>query len=86
MRNFIELHAKKNRRWKETERIFNTYVLPEWRDFNIGDINRQHVAASGGYCAPKSDKTPAAIPKIKGQQCPSDWAQSGSYCLDKRSR
>jgi hypothetical protein len=37
---------------------------------------------SGGYCAPMSDKAPAAI--IKQGQCPSGWMQSGSYCIQTR--
>jgi hypothetical protein len=39
---------------------------------------------SGGYCAPTSDRAPAAVPK-RGQ-CPSNWMQSGSYCIDARRR
>ncbi len=39
--DFIELHAKNNRSCKETQRIFNTYVLPEWRYLKIGDITRE---------------------------------------------
>jgi hypothetical protein len=31
---------------------------------------------SGGYCAPTSDRAPAAVPKGAGQ-CPSNWTQSG---------
>src|SRR5262245_25393256 len=43
-KDFIQLHARKNRTWKETQRIFNTYVLPEWRHLLITDITReQHV-------------------------------------------
>jgi hypothetical protein len=30
VKNFIEMHTKKNRTWKETQRIFDTYVLPQW--------------------------------------------------------
>jgi hypothetical protein len=42
--DFIELYAKNNRSWKETERIFNTYVLPDWRYLKIDDITRdKHV-------------------------------------------
>jgi hypothetical protein len=26
---------------------------------------------SGGYCAPTSDRAPAAVPKLPGKQCPS---------------
>jgi hypothetical protein len=36
---------------------------------------------SGGYCAPTSDRAPAAVPK-RGQ-CPSNWMQSGAYCVLK---
>jgi hypothetical protein len=45
VKDFIELHAKPNTRsWKETERIFNTYVLPEWGNEKIGNIKRgKHV-------------------------------------------
>jgi hypothetical protein len=39
---------------------------------------------SGGYCAPTSDRAPAAVPKVG--QCPSGWVQSGAYCLDARRR
>ena len=42
VKDFIELYAKPNNRsWKETERIFNTYVLPEWGNKKIGDIKRK---------------------------------------------
>ena len=44
--NFIQLHAKKhNRTWAETQRIFDRYVLPEWRDLNVGEITQDHVTA-----------------------------------------
>jgi hypothetical protein len=44
VKNFLALHAKKNRTFKETERIFSTYVLPEWRYLLITDITREkHV-------------------------------------------
>jgi len=33
---------------------------------------------SGGFCVPKSDRSPPAIPKIGA--CPSGWRQSGSTC------
>jgi hypothetical protein len=33
---------------------------------------------SGGYCIPKSDRSPPAIPKVGS--CPSGWRQSGSTC------
>jgi hypothetical protein len=39
---------------------------------------------SGGYCAPTSDRAPAAVPK-RGQ-CPSNWTQSGAYCVEMRRR
>lgn len=47
VKEFIELYAKPNNRsWKETERIFNTYVLPEWGNEKIGDIKRgKHIIA-----------------------------------------
>jgi integrase len=37
---FIERHAKKNRSWKETERVFNVYVVPVWKDRPLTDISR----------------------------------------------
>jgi hypothetical protein len=40
---------------------------------------------SGGYCAPMTDRAPAAIPK-GARQCPSGFAQSGAYCLQMRAR
>jgi hypothetical protein len=44
--DFIELHAKKNTRsWQETQRIFNTYILPQWRDLDITEIKRSTVTA-----------------------------------------
>ena len=39
---------------------------------------------SGGYCAPTSDRAPAAVPK-RGQ-CPGGFAQSGAYCVEMRAR
>jgi hypothetical protein len=39
---------------------------------------------SGGYCAPTSERAPAAVPK-RGQ-CPSNWVQSGNYCIEMRRR
>jgi integrase len=40
--DFIALYAKpKNRSWKESERIFNTYVLPDWRYLKIDEITRE---------------------------------------------
>jgi integrase len=45
VKTFIDQYAKpKNRRWWETERIFNTYVLPQWRDLDITEIRRAMVA------------------------------------------
>jgi hypothetical protein len=38
---------------------------------------------SGGFCVPKSDRSPPAIPKGSGQ-CPSGWRQSGSACEKMR--
>ena len=44
VKDFIDLHAKKYRSWKEAERILNTYVVPEWQGLKIGDITRRdHV-------------------------------------------
>lgn len=41
---FIEGHAKKhNKHWAETRRIFDRYVLPDWRDKRIGEIKRFDV-------------------------------------------
>ena len=41
---FIERHAKKHTRsWAETERIFNVYVLPRWRDRPLTEIGRVDV-------------------------------------------
>jgi hypothetical protein len=46
VRSFIELHAKKkNRTWPETQRVLDTYVLPEWGDRSVGSIRRSDVAA-----------------------------------------
>jgi len=39
---------------------------------------------SGGYCAPTSERAPAAVPK-RGQ-CPANWTQSGNYCIEMRRR
>lgn len=35
---------------------------------------------SGGYCVPKSGKSPPAIPKPRNAQCPSGWADNGGSC------
>jgi integrase len=45
VKHFIELHAKKNRSWQETQRIFDRYVLPEWRFKRMGDIDKNAVTA-----------------------------------------
>jgi len=46
VKNFIDLHAKKNNRsWRETQRIFDRYVLPEWRFKKMADIDKDHVTA-----------------------------------------
>jgi integrase len=38
---FVERYAKKNNRsWRETERIFNVYVTPVWKDRPLADIRR----------------------------------------------
>jgi hypothetical protein len=37
---------------------------------------------SGGYCAPTSDRAPAAVPKT--EQCPSGFTQSGNYCIEMK--
>jgi integrase len=43
---FIQRYAKpKNRSWKETERIFERYVLPEWGKRPIENISRRDVIA-----------------------------------------
>jgi hypothetical protein len=39
---------------------------------------------SGGYCAPMSDRAPAAI--VKTGSCPSGWMASGNYCIEMRKR
>jgi len=44
VQDFIELHAKKNRTWTETQRIFDRYVLPQWRYKSIKDIDKDAVA------------------------------------------
>lgn len=38
--DFIELYVKNHRTWKETKRIFDTYVIPEWQGLKIGQIKR----------------------------------------------
>jgi integrase len=41
---FVERYAKRrNRSWKETERIFNMYVVPVWKDRPLKDILRPDV-------------------------------------------
>jgi hypothetical protein len=42
--DFIEDHAKQNRTWPETKRIFDRYVTPEWADKNIEDIAKGDVS------------------------------------------
>ena len=68
--NFIERYArKKQRSWPETQRIFDRYVLPEWRDRPITSIIRRDVTAlmdgiednNGPVMA---DRTLAAIRKL----------------------
>ncbi len=42
---FMERHAKRETRtWPETQRIFDLYVLPKWRDRPIASIGRLDVA------------------------------------------
>ena len=41
--DFLKLHASKNRRAAETKRIFDRYVLPQWRFKSIKDIDRNAV-------------------------------------------
>jgi integrase len=42
---FIRLHVKPNNRtWRERERIFNKYIVPEWRDRSAGEVKRRDVA------------------------------------------
>jgi integrase len=57
--DFIALYAKPtNRSWKETERIFNTYVLPQWAHLRIDDISREK------HITPLMDKI--QLKKLKG--------------------
>lgn len=43
--SFIERHAKRNnRRWDETQRIFDRYVIPQWGERAIRQISRRDVA------------------------------------------
>ena len=42
--SFMKRHASKNRTADETQRIFDRYVLPEWRNRQITNINRRDVA------------------------------------------
>ena len=42
---FLDLHARKNRSYDETERIFVRYVLPEWKNLRMGDIDKARVNA-----------------------------------------
>ena len=44
--NVIDRYAKKKQRsWPETQRIFDVYVLPEWRGHPITSITRRDVTA-----------------------------------------
>lgn len=44
--DFIERYAKpKNRSWKETERILNREVVPDWGKRSVADITRRDVIA-----------------------------------------
>jgi integrase len=65
---FIAKHASKNRTARETERIFNTYVLPKWRRRPLESITRrdvihllEDVEEHGPYMA---NRTLAAIRKF----------------------
>ena len=44
VKDFIELKAKKTKTWRETQRIFDRYVLPEWRYKSIKDIDTDAVS------------------------------------------
>ena len=44
-KDFIARYAKKNKTWAETERLLNTYVLPQWGSRAIADIRRRDVHA-----------------------------------------
>jgi hypothetical protein len=42
---FIDEHAKRNNQtWKETQRIFDRYVVPEWQDRNVEEIKKDDVS------------------------------------------
>jgi hypothetical protein len=43
VKDFIELKAKKTKTWQETQRIFDRYVLPQWRYKSINDIDKAAV-------------------------------------------
>ena len=44
---FIELHAKAHTvKWKDTERLLNTYVVPEWKSKPICHIPAGNMAVS----------------------------------------
>ncbi len=67
---FIERYAKKNTKyWHQTKAIFDTCVLPKWRDRPIGSIQRRDVVdlldwiedRSGIY---RANRTLAAIRKM----------------------
>jgi integrase len=40
---FLERHAKKNRSWRETDRIFRVYVLPDWKLSPMAGFKRSDV-------------------------------------------
>jgi hypothetical protein len=41
--------------------------------------------SSGGYCAPISESSAPAIPKIGQTQCPSGWTSSSHSCVKMES-
>ena len=43
--DFIERHAKKNRRWQETERILKRHVVPTWGSRPIASVKRSEIVA-----------------------------------------
>jgi hypothetical protein len=43
VKDFIELKAKKTKTWRETQRYFDRYVLPQWRNKSIKDIDKDAV-------------------------------------------
>ena len=44
VKSFMKRHASKNRTADETQRIFDRYILPSWKDKLITDITRRDVA------------------------------------------